>query len=185
MPEALRAEAARLFFQGFAPMLGPALGRDARAESFLARVIRPAYGVAALDEAGGLLGLAGFQDGTGGLFGGETDDFWTIYGPGALWRAPLFQLFARPVGPGRFLLDGIVVRADARGHGIGAALIERVAALARERGARELLLDVALGNDRARALYERRGFRVVGMRGGVLASVFLGPPRAAVMARAV
>lgn len=185
LPEALRADAARLFVQGFAPKLGPALGRGARAEQFLARVIRPAYGVAALDETGELLGLAGFQDGAGGLFGGDIGDLRAIYGPGALWRAPLFRLFARPIGPGRFLLDGIVVRAEARGHGIGAALIERVAGLARERGASELRLDVAIGNDRARALYERRGFRVVGMRGGALSPALLGRPRAAVMARPV
>lgn len=185
LPEPLRAEAARLFLQGFAPKLSPALGRGARAERFLARVIRPAYGVAALDEAGALLGLAGFQDGGGGLFGGGIDDFRAIYGSGALWRAPLFQRFARPVGPGRFLLDGIVVREDARGRGIGAALIERIAALAAERGAQELRLDVAIGNTRARALYERRGFRVVAMRGGGLAPPLLRPPRAVVMARPV
>jgi ribosomal protein S18 acetylase RimI-like enzyme len=45
-----------------------------------------------------------------------------------------------------------------RGAGAGHALLERVVAFARERGATEILLSVTDGNDAARALYERYGF---------------------------
>lgn len=52
----------------------------------------------------------------------------------------------------------------ARGAGVGTALIHAAEALAREAGAPKVLLDVDVGNTRARALYERLGYRATGRK---------------------
>ena len=51
-----------------------------------------------------------------------------------------------------------------RRHGIGSALLSEAAASARAWGAIGLFLEVATGNDAARALYARAGFTEVGRR---------------------
>lgn len=50
------------------------------------------------------------------------------------------------------------VAPEARGRGVAEALIDEVAAWARGLGLRRLVLDVGERNERARRLYERRGF---------------------------
>lgn len=57
----------------------------------------------------------------------------------------------------------IAVDPDHRGHGIGGALLERLAAEARARGVTRLFLEMREGN-KAEALYRRHGFVRVGRR---------------------
>jgi ribosomal-protein-alanine N-acetyltransferase len=64
-----------------------------------------------------------------------------------------------PQTPIRGHLYDLFVTADTRGRGVGRELIATVAQRLRERGVSHLSLDVALGNDGARRLYERLGFR--------------------------
>jgi ribosomal protein S18 acetylase RimI-like enzyme len=54
------------------------------------------------------------------------------------------------------------VAPDARGKGVGNALVSAVADWARRQGAERLILDVRAVNSHAVALYERCGFRDVG-----------------------
>ncbi|MEX2518628.1 MAG: GNAT family N-acetyltransferase [Paracoccaceae bacterium] len=162
LPEGLRRDAARLYLEAFGPQIRPILGRDGRAEAWLAATIRPANAVAALDETGALVGLTGYHDARGGFIGGGDDALCAIYGRfGALWRGALLKLFERAPRAGEILIDGVAVCADQRGRGIGAALIERLAVLAEARGATAIRLEVMDANTRARALYERRGFVAV------------------------
>jgi predicted GNAT family N-acyltransferase len=69
----------------------------------------------------------------------------------------------RPIGTGRLAPDGrigrMAVLAEWRERGVGAALLERLVALARERGLREV---VAAAQVRAVGFYERFGFRAEG-----------------------
>jgi ribosomal-protein-alanine N-acetyltransferase len=51
-----------------------------------------------------------------------------------------------------------------RRAGIGSALLDRVFAEARLRGAERVVLEVAVDNNAARALYAARGFTVIGRR---------------------
>ena len=52
----------------------------------------------------------------------------------------------------------VAVRASHRGRGVGRRLLAQVEAIARERGACKLTLEVLSGNRAAIALYERTGF---------------------------
>jgi ribosomal protein S18 acetylase RimI-like enzyme len=63
-----------------------------------------------------------------------------------------------PETPIRGHLYDLFVREDARNRGVGRSLIAEVAARLRERGVSHLSLDVAIGNDDARRLYDQLGF---------------------------
>ncbi|MCE2509465.1 MAG: ribosomal protein S18-alanine N-acetyltransferase [Alphaproteobacteria bacterium] len=58
------------------------------------------------------------------------------------------------------------VAAEWRGRGLGARLLEAIAAAAGARGAERIYLEVAVQNTEAGALYHRHGFRQVGQRPG-------------------
>jgi L-amino acid N-acyltransferase YncA len=70
----------------------------------------------------------------------------------------------RPKPAFRFTLeDSVYVRAEARGRGVGAALLGRLLALARERGARAVMARITADNAASRRLHEALGFRLVGV----------------------
>jgi GNAT superfamily N-acetyltransferase len=64
------------------------------------------------------------------------------------------------------LLEDLYVRDDARGKGVGRALVDGVVGLARERGCRRIELDTNESNEAALALYESLGFSAVDSRYG-------------------
>jgi len=159
LPDTLRDDAAALYLDAFGAKLGPLLGRDDRALRFLVAVMRPDLCIAAIDGDGGLLGVAGFHLDGASFIGGDVSDLRRAYGAlGALWRAPLLALFERAPAPEEMLMDGVVVAPAARGRGIGGALIEELAMVARDKGFTRMRLEVVDANPRARALYLRRGF---------------------------
>jgi len=55
---------------------------------------------------------------------------------------------------------------EARRRGVGTELVRLLADEAKQRGATELLLEVRVDNEPAKALYEREGFVVLGRRKG-------------------
>ncbi len=57
---------------------------------------------------------------------------------------------------------GIALLKEFWGRGIGTAMFREMIALAKERGIAQLELEFIEGNERARALYEKMGFRVIG-----------------------
>lgn len=179
-----RARVARLYWQAFGGKLGRVMGPDARALRFVEQVLSPSHALCARNGAGRLLGVAGFKTPAGALVGGGYPELRRVYGRwGALWRGTLLGLLERDVDNDRFLVDGIFVAEEARGLGVGTALLRAVTQEARKRGYDEVRLDVIDSNPRARALYEREGFRAVGeARMGLLRLVF-GFARATTMVR--
>lgn len=158
LPEAYRAEAAALYWQAFGGKLGRVLGPDRLALDYVARVMRTDHCIAAIAPEG-LLGLAGFKTAEGSFAGGTPDDLRAIYGRiGGAWRSGVMQLLGGDSDSERFLIDGLCVRTDARGRGIGSALLAAICDEGRARGYASVRLDVVDTNPRARALYERRGF---------------------------
>ena len=64
--------------------------------------------------------------------------------------------------PLRVNLFQVWVAPECRGHGAAAALLDAAMGWARARGAHAIELGVVCGNEAARRLYERAGFRAVG-----------------------
>ena len=61
-------------------------------------------------------------------------------------------------------LINIAVRSYCRKNGIGQALMDKVAETAMERGIKSLYLEVRSMNIPARAMYEKNGFGIIGVR---------------------
>ena len=159
LPETHRAAAVSLYWQAFGGKLGRILGPEPRALIFLSRVMRADHCLYAEDDAGRLLGLAGFKSPAGSFAGGLPQDLRAVYGWfGAAWRLALLRLLQTDVDNDRFLIDGICVAREWRGQGVGSALIAALIAEGRSRGYAAIRLDVVDSNFRARALYERLGF---------------------------
>lgn len=74
------------------------------------------------------------------------------------------QAMAIPAHEHVLTIDGLGVRSQAQGRGVGRALVEAAAGVARERGARRLTLRVLGSNTAARRVYERCGFEVEGVQ---------------------
>lgn len=163
IPTGGRPAAAALFWSAFSNKLGPVMRPEGKALAFLEGAIDPEYGHCALDRQGRVIGLAGFKTDTGALINGGWRDLRRVYGTlGAAWRAPLLALLERDVQPGVLLMDGIAVAPEARGLGIGTALLDAIAQRAGSMGLGQVRLDVIDSNPRARALYERQRFRAIG-----------------------
>lgn len=68
------------------------------------------------------------------------------------------------VSPVDVQLMNIVVRKDRRGEGIGKKLLQKIIEISRETGLEILTLEVNSKNVIAGSLYEKAGFKVVGIR---------------------
>ncbi|HEY0026028.1 MAG TPA: ribosomal protein S18-alanine N-acetyltransferase [Longimicrobium sp.] len=61
-------------------------------------------------------------------------------------------------------LGNVAVAPEARGAGVGGALVDAVVDHVRDRGAAELFLEVRVSNEAAKSVYRQRGFTGVGRR---------------------
>ena len=159
--ETERDALARLYWQAFGGKLGRVLGPERKALAFVACALSPDHALVAR-QGDVPVGLAGFRDHEGALVDIALGPMLGSYGvAGALGRSALLALRQRDTDNRRFLVDGLAVAEGHRGRGIGSRLLEALAGVARERGYPAIRLDVADGNDAARRLYERLGFRAV------------------------
>lgn len=157
-----RAQIAAMYWAAFGPKLGRVLGPSKRAQAFIADVLNPNNALCARED-GVLLGVAGFKTFEGALVGGTWHDLAHHYGwLGSTWRIALLAMLERDTENQRFLMDGIFV--SETGKGVGTALLNAICALAASRGYVEVRLDVIDTNVRARALYERHGFKSDGVQ---------------------
>ena len=158
-----RHAAAALYWQAFGAKLGRVMGPDTRAISFFEANMVGDFALSAVSPDGALLGIAGFKTHEGSLTGGGLRSLAAEYGWwGALWRGVLLSMLERDLTPDVLLMDGICVAAQARGQGVGSALLEVIIAEAKARDLASVRLDVIDTNPRARALYERKGFVAAG-----------------------
>ena len=161
--ESDRPQVAELYWEAFGAKLGRAMGPRTKALLYLTQSLNPARAICARTADGTLVGVAGFETASGGLVNAAYNDIARVYGRGgAAWRIALFSLFESDTEDVRFLLDGLFVTPKDRSQGVGTALLWAVVAEARRRGYAQVRLDVIDGNERARALYEREGFRPAG-----------------------
>jgi ribosomal protein S18 acetylase RimI-like enzyme len=73
--------------------------------------------------------------------------------------APLLRILTT-IANGDFYLLAIAIDEEMRGEGVGSAFMDRMEERARAGGATRLSLDVAVKNEGARRLYERRGMSI-------------------------
>ena len=157
--DSLKPAAAGLYHEAFGAKLAPAMpNRESRLD-VLTDAMDPSHGIAALDK-GDLVGLAGFHTDVGSLTGNLT--FGAARRRLGLLRAlrayVVLALMDRKPQVDEMLMDGIVVRADRRGRGIGTALFELLESHARSLGKTSIRLDVIDTNPGAHRLYLRLGF---------------------------
>lgn len=156
----LRPQAARLYWEAFGGKLGRVLGPEDRAIRFFQRVIRGDLCFSAISDGGDLVGIAGYKTPAGSFAGGSWDDLTATYGHwGGRWRGGMLWALGRDLDNERFLIDGICVARAHRSQGVGSRLLAALYQEAAERGYGSIRLDVIQDNFRARALYERQGFR--------------------------
>jgi len=161
--ETERPVVAALYWEAFSAKLGRVMGPSEKAQGFFAQTMSLDFCLVARDEAGQVQGLAGFKTAEGSLTGADLRDMMHHYGGfGGLWRGLVLSILERDLEPGVLLMDGICVRAEARGSGVGSALLEGIEGVACAHACTRLRLDVIDTNPRARALYERKGFREAG-----------------------
>ena len=164
LPDDLRSQAAEIYFQAFKGKIGGILKRDGTAQKFIASIMKPEFAIFALSADGKeVLGLTGFKTNDGSFTQGSYSDMVAHYGVlGALWRGTILSVLERKVQPGELQMDGIAVSEKARGLGIGTALLNETFSEAKKRNLNAVSLDVIATNPRAKALYERMGFKTVG-----------------------
>jgi ribosomal protein S18 acetylase RimI-like enzyme len=127
--------------------------------------------------------LEGVVVAAGAGYGGETALAFTLaaarqilahYGPrhapGVIARGLRVERVIPPPARGMHYLAHLGVAPALRGEGIGRALIGELVRRGEQAGRRRMVLDVALSNPRAQALYERLGFAVTGERASSLAN---------------
>jgi ribosomal protein S18 acetylase RimI-like enzyme len=87
-----------------------------------------------------------------------------FFGPWRAWgviiRGLRVESIIRPAGGGEFYIGHLGVDPTIRSQGIGARLVAHLLAAASRSPCRMAVLDVAVGNPRAQALYDRLGFAV-------------------------
>lgn len=156
-----RAQVVELYLEAFGRKLRPAFADDKTCrKALLATMRQDRFIVARRGEK--LLGICGFHQ--AGI--GSIDFKWaSLRGSISMLqflRAILvLSIISTSERHGVFTLDGIAVHDSARGQGVGTALLRAAAAKARLAKARAVKLSVIDNNPRARALYEREGFRQV------------------------
>lgn len=154
-----RLQAARGYWRAFSRKLRYPLGPKGKAVSFIEGTLDPTHAISAVSNEGQFLGMAGFKTPNGALVGGGLGDLARTYGwIGAAWRSLLLHMLERDCSDGSLLMDGIFVEPEARGRGVGTALLHAVERHAASMGLKSIRLDVIDTNSRARALYEREGF---------------------------
>ncbi|MDO1530017.1 GNAT family N-acetyltransferase [Fulvimonas sp. R45] len=127
--------------------------------------------------------LEGVVVAVGAGYGGETALAFTLaaarqilvhYGlrhaPGVVARGLRVERVIPPPSRGMHYLAHLGVSPALRGQGIGRALIEALIRRGEQAGRRRMVLDVAVSNPRAQALYGRLGFAVSGERASSLAN---------------
>lgn len=151
-----------LFWEAFKDKLYLVMQPEEKALKFLYSVVDADHAICAVAPDGTVLGVVGFKTKAGSFIGGSLKDVCACYGfVGGIWRAATLVLLERSLQADTLLMDGIFVSPEARGCGIGTALLSAIKAEAKSRGCDNVRLDVIDINPRARALYQDQGFHPV------------------------
>jgi GNAT superfamily N-acetyltransferase len=153
------AVVADLYLATFTKELTAVFGQAA--EEMVRRAVHPDTAlVACIGDH--IVGFAALADRERRFVQPQPVDFHDLYGP--LVRRVRAWMWSRSTTtprPQQLLLEGLALEPIARGKGVGSRLLEAVDERARDLGRSEIILEVIDANPRAKALYERHGYRTV------------------------
>ena len=163
--EKYRHQAARIYVNAFKSKFESLIGNEATIQSLFEKAMNPEYALCAYSDKDELVGIAGFNVGNKKLVDMKIKDF--IYQFGylkALWKAFLVEIIftRKPNSNQELLMDGIAVKEEFRGQGIGSQLFDALMKYAEVNNYRKVRLDVIDENPRAKSLYQKIGFQKKG-----------------------
>jgi ribosomal protein S18 acetylase RimI-like enzyme len=162
VPEEHRQSAAELYDEAFGAKFSVAISDKDKRMQLITSGLKLEFAYCAV-KGSRLVGLTGFHSDQGSLTSGITYRSLLSY-LGFIkgnWAAVIFSLYERTPKKGELVMDGISVRSDVRGLGIGTQLLKLLIVHATKHKFASIRLDVIDTNDRARTLYERIGFKSV------------------------
>jgi len=154
---------AQLYTQAFERKFVNIIGSAQEASLFFKEGINNDRAIVAYSTDNELLGMAGFQHNQRPLVGLEFEHFQKHFGFfKGLYRSVLMEmLFSRRAeNEKQLLMDGIVVKEEYRGKGIGKKLFKGLEAYAVANQFTSIRLDVIDENPKAKKLYEKIGFEI-------------------------
>lgn len=162
LPEKYRNSAVDLYDEAFGQKFAVAIPSKEKRILFLKKCFVLDYVIGAVYKDK-LIGIAGFQTPEGSLTGGITysellSELGVFKGN---WAAVIFDLYERKAASKELIMDGIAVHFEARGKGVGGHLLTEIEKYAKEHKFNSVRLDVIDINSKAKALYERMGFKSV------------------------
>lgn len=159
IPETMRSSAAELYDEAFGAKFAVGISSSKERFALLTDSLNLPFAFGAIQDSR-LVGLAGYKTREGSFTDGMTYNA-LLKHAGLIrgnWAALVFSLYERSLSSGQLLMDGIVVDASVRGHGIGTWLLNELTTFAQSNGYDAVRLDVIDTNPNARRMYERNGF---------------------------
>ena len=160
-----RADAARLYAEAFKKKFENLLGTPDEVTEILKDSINASYAFTAVSTTNELVGLVGFYHKNSSLMNIKLKKLIRKYGffSGLYKKLVIFILFFKKRDNSKqLLMDGIVTKKEHRGKGIGTGLMDNLDEFALENKMTSIKLDVIYGNDNAKGIYEKRGFKATG-----------------------
>ncbi|ACL05810.1 GCN5-related N-acetyltransferase [Desulfatibacillum aliphaticivorans] len=161
LPEEYRKHVAEAYVRTFPHKFETIMGGTEKARQVLERDLNPDCALVASSD-GDFAGVAGINILGTRLVKTRKRTFVRTFGLlSGLLRFGAFRAVSRKAPARELLFDGLVVEEKMRGKGVGSRLLQGVVDYARDRGFSVIKLDVLDTNPRAKALYERTGFKPV------------------------
>ncbi len=162
LPVALLEEAIKIYCEAFYQKLIPLVGNRQKITPFIKKTTDFDACFYAINS-GKVLGIAGIQDRANNFIrnvslGELLKDFTLLR---SLLIRYVYRYKTAKVAEDLVRIDSIAVAKDARGTGIGTALINKVFEYAADNNLKKVMLEVVDTNSGAKRLYERLGFEVV------------------------
>ena len=153
--------AARIIYDAFEHKFRYTLGPRKKAIPFIASRINSKFALVALKD-GKIIGIAGARTTEGELVEVKLIPWLRTYHIHALRSFVVALPFILDRKKKDVLeLNYLSITKEARGHGVGTSIVKEFIGYAKSKGFLWVLLDVVDDNVRAKALYERLGFRTV------------------------
>ena len=160
LPDEFKDQALELYLHALRDKLEPIIGLDSRALKVLGSNLAANRCMAAVCDQQ-LAGIIGTQTEKGGFLNPTLKSMVEVYGlAGGILRMFGLALLHHSTAADEIYVDGIAVRKEMRGRGVGSRLLEMLEETALKQGIRRLTLEVIDTNPRAEALYKRLGYVV-------------------------